>query len=370
MTSRGASLAIRQVSKAYDGTVAIESVDLDVHGGELVTLLGPSGSGKTTLLMSIAGFAQPDSGEIIVNGCDISLLPPHKRGIGVVFQQYALLPHLTIEENVAYPLRVRGVPRQQRRDAVAEALSLVRLEGFAARRPSQLSGGQQQRVALARALVFRPPVLLMDEPLGALDRKLRGQMQLEIRNIQRSLGITTVYVTHDQEEALAISDRIAIMHAGRIEQVGAPETLYKRPATAFIADFMGESNLFAGYTEARADGAPVFRTASGLEFRIREANGKAVDGEYLAVVRPEQVQLSANAVSECPFRGTIHQLVYLGAVARVQITVRDNAIVHATVAADSIHALPGPGQEVWFGWRSEPVLVPSSFNRNAPIERK
>lgn len=368
MSESRSSLSIRRLSKAYDGAVAIDSVDLDVHPGELVTLLGPSGSGKTTLLMSIAGFVQPCAGEVVLNGRDISSLPPHKRGIGVVFQQYALLPHLSVEDNVAYPLRVRGVPRDKRRQAVAEALALVHLQELARRRPNQLSGGQQQRVALARALVFRPPVLLMDEPLGALDRKLRAQMQLEIRHIQRSLGITTVYVTHDQEEALAISDRIAIMHAGRIEQIGAPETIYRRPATAFVADFIGDSNLFTGCITSVPNGNPVFCASIGLEFPI---HGQASDGrEYLAVVRPEHVQLSATPTHGCPYQGTIRQVVYLGAVARVQIATQADALVHAAVAADSIHNLPGPGRDVWFGWRTEPVLVPPSFNRNPSMEGK
>jgi len=227
MANSSIALSVTGLGKAYGDSIAVEHVDLDVRAGELVTLLGPSGSGKTTLLMSIAGFAEPDTGCITLDGRDITTLAPHRRGIGVVFQQYALFPHLTIAENVAYPLAVRRVPPAQRKAAVTEALQLVRLEMLASRRPAQLSGGQQQRVALARALVFRPPVLLMDEPLGALDRKLRAEMQLEIRNIQRSLGITTVYVTHDQEEALVISDRIAVMHRGRIEQIDTPEFVYR-----------------------------------------------------------------------------------------------------------------------------------------------
>ena len=361
MSDTSASLSIKQLTKTYDGAVAVECVDLDVGSGELLTLLGPSGSGKTTLLMSIAGFTEPETGQIILNGRDITTLPPHRRGIGVVFQQYALFPHLSIEENVAYPLAVRGVSRARRQSAVAGALKLVQLESYASRRPGQLSGGQQQRVALARALVFKPPVLLMDEPLGALDRKLRAEMQLEIRTIQRSLRITTVYVTHDQEEALAISDRIAIMHRGRLEQIDSPERVYRRPASAFVADFIGDSNLFSGCLESPSNGIAQFRTAHGLAFVVACPPGTKSDTSYIAVVRPESIACSNVASASCPHSGTVKQLVYMGSTARLQIARADSTIVLATINSSAIPDIPGTGENVWFGWRPEDaVLVPSS----------
>ena len=361
MSDATAPLSIKGLLKAYDGAVAIDGVDLEVDSGELVTLLGPSGSGKTTLLMSIAGFAEPDAGQIMLNGKEITSVSPHRRGIGVVFQQYALFPHLTIEENVAYPLIVRGVARAKRHSAVANALKLVQLEQYASRRPSQLSGGQQQRVALARALVFKPPVLLMDEPLGALDRKLRAEMQLEIRTIQRSLGITTLYVTHDQEEALAISDRIAVMHRGRIEQIDTPEHVYQHPASAFVADFIGDSNLFRGHVDGPLNGLRRFRADAGLAFGVANPQGADDDAGCIAVVRPEAIAISAAASAECPHVGSVKQIVYMGSTARLQIALGSSTIVRATVNSNVISRIPSPGANVWFGWRpDDAVLVPPS----------
>src|SRR5215469_1240682 len=239
----GASIDIKALSKTYGGHAAVDQISISMNAGEFVTLLGASGSGKTTTLMMIAGFVTPDAGEIRIDGRDVAGLPPEKRDLGVVFQSYALFPHYSVYENIAFPLRLRKMRGSELERRIKDVLSLVDLSGYQERRIDQLSGGQQQRVALARAIVFSPPVLLMDEPLGALDRKLRDQLQTEIKRIQRDLGVTVVYVTHDQEEALALSDRIAIMEKGRILQLGTPDDVYERPTSAFVASFLGESNL-------------------------------------------------------------------------------------------------------------------------------
>jgi spermidine/putrescine transport system ATP-binding protein len=234
---------LRGVTKRFDEAVAVDAVDLAVRSGEFLSLLGPSGCGKTTTLRLIAGFEQPDEGEILIDGRDVAGLPPYKRDVNTVFQSYALFPHLSVVDNVAYGLKQRGLGRPQRHTRAHEALELVRLPGFAARKTRQLSGGQQQRVALARALVMQPKVLLLDEPLGALDLKVRRELQIELKRIQHEVGITFVYVTHDQEEALSMSDRVAVMSGGRIEQLGAPTEIYDAPATRFVADFIGETNF-------------------------------------------------------------------------------------------------------------------------------
>lgn len=242
----GRRLLLRSVAKTYASIPAVRDVSLEVAAGEFVTLLGPSGSGKTTLLMMVAGFVHLDAGEILVGDQDLSTLPPHKRGLGVVFQSYLLFPHMNVEQNVAFPLSLRGFSKQEAKARIEEMLALVGLSGLENRLPRQLSGGQQQRVALARALVYRPSVMLMDEPLGALDKKLREQMQIEIKAIQRKLGITVLYVTHDQDEALFMSDRVVIMNGGRIEQMGTSEDLYSRPKSRFVAEFLGDANVLSG----------------------------------------------------------------------------------------------------------------------------
>src|SRR5215475_14388335 len=242
-----ATVRLERLCKSFDGSKrAVDAVDLAIDAGEFFALLGPSGCGKTTTLRMIAGFEMPDEGRIHVGGADVTDVPVHRRNLGMIFQSYALFPHRTVAENVAFGLRMRGLPRAEIAEAVARALKQVALAGYDARRPAQLSGGEQQRVALARALVVRPPVLLCDEPLGALDRKLRQSMKFELKALQKDLGVTLIFVTHDQEEAMAMADRIAVMSAGRIEQVGAPAEIYERPRTRFVADFIGEINLFAG----------------------------------------------------------------------------------------------------------------------------
>lgn len=354
-------LSVHRLEKHYDGVAAVRGVDLEVAAGELVTLLGPSGSGKTTLLMAIAGFADPDRGRIVLDGRDITHLQPHRRDIGVVFQQYALFPHLTVAQNVAYPLVVRKIPRAEREAAVAEALRLVQLESYGTRYPKQLSGGQQQRVALARALVFKPPVLLMDEPLGALDRKLRTEMQLEIRRIQQRLKITTIYVTHDQEEALTISDRIAVMNRGRIEQIASPQEIYAGPATAFVADFVGDSNLLPVVITSATEPVFIAQCEADPDWKLPvKANSRFIEGDRAAVlVRPEDILIAAHPTSLCQLRGIVDERVYLGSVTRIQIRTSSGRQITATVKPELTRPAGNAQAEIWFGWEPDrAVLVP------------
>jgi spermidine/putrescine ABC transporter ATP-binding subunit len=269
-------------------------VTLTARPGEFLTLLGPSGSGKTTTLACVAGFAVPSEGEVWIEGARVTFDPPFKRNVGMVFQNYALFPHMTVADNLAFPLRMRKLPSAAIRERVAQGLALVQLDGLGARYPRQLSGGQQQRVAMARALVFEPPVLLMDEPLGALDKQLRLEMQLELKHLQARLGVTVIYVTHDQEEALTLSDRIAVMNRGRVEQVGDPTELYDTPATGFVARFIGESNRVEGTVHAGEGGRPLLVTRSGLRLPVRP--GGAVIGEAaVLLLRPERITIATDA---------------------------------------------------------------------------
>jgi len=313
----GARLQLIELTKVYGDVVAADRVTLDIAPGEFITLLGPSGSGKTTTLMMVAGFVIPTSGQILVNGEDIAFRPPHKRNIGMVFQNYALFPHMTVAENIAFPLKMRKWPRDRIEQAVREALQLVRLPGFEQRYPRQLSGGQQQRVALARALVFRPPVLLMDEPLGALDKKLREEMQLEIKHIQESLNITTIYVTHDQEEALTMSDRIAVMRDGRIEQIGTPRELYERPASEFVASFIGESNFLMGRLERR-DGHAYLVTEDGWRVAIPDAEDLPAGEQVTVALRPERIVLGERR-GENHAEATIEEIIYVGEATKFRV---------------------------------------------------
>src|SRR5499427_7710271 len=287
------------VQKSYDGeTLVVKDLNLSIRAGEFLTLLGPSGSGKTTTLMMLAGFEAPTAGEILLDGRAIGRLPPHRRDIGMVFQHYALFPHMTVADNVGFPLSVRRLPAADIAARVERALDMVQLRALASRRPSQLSGGQQQRVAVARALVFEPKLILMDEPLGALDKQLREQMQLEIRRLHRELGVTMVYVTHDQGEALTMSDRIAVFRQGRIEQIGAPEAIYDEPANAFVARFIGENNRVVG-TVVEIDGTRcAVRARGGAMLTGTCADRLAPGDEALVSVRPEQIALG-EALAEC-----------------------------------------------------------------------
>ncbi len=288
----GGEIRLAGLSRSFGAIQAVREVNLVAARGEFLTLLGASGSGKTTTLMMVAGFVTPSAGDILVDGVSIVGRPPDKRNLGVVFQSYALFPHMTVAENIAFPLRMRRIRSAEMRARSDEALGMVQLSGYAERRVTELSGGQQQRVALARALVFQPPVLLMDEPLGALDRKLREQMQLEIKRIQKSLGITVIYVTHDQEEALILSDRIAIMHEGEVHQVGTPDAVYERPSTPYVASFLGESNFLDGILESKQGGTSWVRLASGERIGA-QATTLPVGGKVRAMMRPESIALVA-----------------------------------------------------------------------------
>ena len=303
-------LAVEGIVKRFGPVAALGGVDLDVAEGEFLTILGPSGSGKTTLLKTVAGFEAPDEGRVRLGGQDITDAPPRRRDVGMVFQNYALFPHMTVAGNVAFPLEMRRRPRAEIARRVDEALALVELQALAARLPRQLSGGQQQRVALARAIVFGPRLLLLDEPFGALDRKLRESLQLEVRRLQRRLGLTTLFITHDQEEALIMSDRIAVMHHGRIEQVGAPGELYARPASRFVADFLGESNLLEGLSDGVTVHVPGFGPVPVA----------APPGPATLLLRPEAL-LPGDAASPCRGRGRVIETVFLGLSAKLRVQI-------------------------------------------------
>jgi putative spermidine/putrescine transport system ATP-binding protein len=354
------------VEKSYDGQrFAVRRLDLDIARGEFLTLLGPSGSGKTTTLMMLAGFEQPTAGEILLEGRPIARLPPHRRGIGVVFQSYALFPHMTVAENVAFPLSVRGVGRAEQEARVARALDMVRLPDYGARRPSQLSGGQQQRVALARALVFEPPLVLLDEPLGALDKQLREEMQLEIRHIHERLGVTMVYVTHDQSEALTMSDRIAVFRDGAIRQLDTPQALYERPADAFVAGFVGENNRLAGTVVREGggedeDGMVAVALAEGRVLRARRADAGPPGAPAILSVRPERIAVAAAAaddLGEHALPATVAEVIYLGDHVRLRLTLPGGAEMTAKRPAAAAMAGLAPGAAVAVAWQPEHAVA-------------
>lgn len=344
------------VSKRYgEHLTAIESLDLEVKAGEFLTLLGPSGSGKTTALNLLAGFQALSSGSILVDGEDIASLPPHKRNIGVVFQHYALFPHMTVRQNIGYPLRQRGVTKPQIRRQVDEAIGMVSLEPYAERMPRELSGGQQQRVAVARAIVFRPRLLLMDEPLGALDRKLRESVQLELKRIHRELGVTIIFVTHDQEEALVMSDRIAIFDSGRIRQIGTAEELYDRPNSQFVAQFLGESNCFAGTVEHASDRSKV-ASPDGV-FVGETGAATPVEGRASAIVRPERCRIFSRGEAPSDWNGVdarIRDVVYLGSLRKVVADLRSGAT--ATVISQPGEGIPSDA-EVTIGFPVSATMI-------------
>ena len=338
------------VSKSYDGIAQIvRDLHLTVHEGEFLTLLGPSGSGKTTCLMMLAGFEVPTGGSIRINGQPVDAVPPRRRNIGMVFQNYALFPHMTVGANLAFPLEVRRLDKDAVAERVARALQLVRLEGFEDRRPGQLSGGQQQRVAIARALVFEPRLVLMDEPLGALDRRLREEMQFEIRRIQRTLGVTVVYVTHDQQEAMAMSDRVAVFNGGRIEQVAAPEVLYEEPERPFVASFIGDNNLLRGVVAA-VDGDTCDVTVGGLTVNAFMVEAHAVGDEVVLAVRPERTGLAAEpGMYTNEFEVEVRDMAFLGDHLRVLTDVGGQSFV---VKIPNIVGHGGvlAGENVRIGW--------------------
>jgi spermidine/putrescine transport system ATP-binding protein len=316
----GGEVQLVELVKRFGDIVAVDGITLDMPSGEFFSLLGPSGCGKTTTLRMIAGFERPTEGQILLDGVDVARVPPHRRQVNTVFQNYALFPHLNVEKNVAFGLHYKDVSKEESSERVRKSLSLVRLEGFEKRRPNQLSGGQQQRVALARALILNPSVLLLDEPLGALDAKLRKALQLELKAIQEEVGITFIYVTHDQEEALTMSDRIAVMSDGRIEQVGTPREVYEEPATAYVADFLGVSNLMEG-SAMGSSGDGRCRVKLG-EFVVMAGQGEEdALGPVKLVIRPERVQLEAQGGSgENRVPAMVERSVYVGSI--LQLIVR------------------------------------------------
>ena len=351
-------LSLTQVFKNYGDVLAVDGVDLSVHDGEILTILGPSGSGKTTLLKIVAGFELPDTGSIHLDGGDITFATPAERGIGMVFQSYALFPHMRVAENVAFPLEMRSVAKPEIRDRVSKALALVGLAGYETRYPRQLSGGQQQRVALARAVVFEPRLLLLDEPFGALDRKLREQMQLEVKRLQRQLGITALFVTHDQEEALVLSDRIAVMSNGRIEQIGAPFDIYARPANRFVADFIGESNLYRGEVNRIDQGILTATIAGGLTMNARGDARWPVGSVVGLVLRPEAPSLLAGSeTAENMATGSVSEVVYLGDAIKYALKLDSGGEMTVRWPFRSRESSLKPGERLRVGWAADLVHV-------------
>lgn len=342
--SGGLGVAIRDVWRRYGAVTAVGGVSLDVDAGEFVSLLGPSGSGKTTLLMMLAGFEDPDRGSIVVGDRDVTHVAPNKRDVAMVFQRYALFPHMTVAENIGFPLRMRHVGRAERDKRIRHVLELVKLDGYEARKPAELSGGQQQRVALARAIVFDPPVILMDEPLGALDKKLRQHMQIELKQLQQRLGATVIYVTHDQEEALHMSDRVAVMNHGKLLQVGPPRALYDRPVDAFVADFLGEMNFLDG-TIAALDGETCGVDVAGARVQALRLEGAEPGTPVRVAIRPERVVLH-----DGPLRGRVVQAVFNGASTIMLVETAGGATLKAEVNPRSDMAGLKPGDEVSLGW--------------------
>jgi spermidine/putrescine transport system ATP-binding protein len=330
MEAGGGHVRLIDLVKRFGDVEAVRSISLDVPPGEFFSLLGPSGCGKTTTLRLIGGFERPTSGRIILDGVDMATTPPHKRNVNTVFQSYALFPHLDVAENVAFGLRFHDVSRQERSQRVADALALVHLSGFEARKPNQLSGGQQQRVALARALVLNPKVLLLDEPLGALDAKLRKALQIELKALQEEVGITFIYVTHDQEEALTMSDRIAVMSNGQIEQVGPPKQVYEEPATVYVADFLGVANLMDAVAETRPGHDSCLIRLGDFVLEARGGNTD-VRGDVKVVIRPERIEIAdRHAENDNALPGMVERVVYVGPLIQLLVRLAPGETMQAT----------------------------------------
>jgi len=346
---RIADVRLEDVVKRFDDTVAVDGISVEIPRGSFFAMLGPSGCGKTTTLRMIGGFEEPTEGRIFLGDQDVVGLPPYKRDVNTVFQSYALFPHMSIEDNVAFGLERKGVPKNQLKGRVAEMLELVGLGGFAKRKPKQLSGGQQQRVALGRALVNQPRVLLLDEPLGALDLKLRKNMQMELKRIQGDVGITFVHVTHDQEEAMTMADTIAVMNNGKIEQLGPPAELYESPATAFVAGFLGVSNLLPG----AAEDSGAVRLVDGTLVRT---NSNGLSGQVAAGVRPEKITIGAGGgANELP--GTVSETAYIGVATQVVVRTAAGIVQVFAQNLDAGGRVPAPGTNVVLSWAPESTFV-------------
>jgi len=349
----GAFVVFDGVQKSYDGeTLVVKNLNLSVSKGEFLTMLGPSGSGKTTCLMMLAGFETATHGEILLDGRPINSVPPHKRGIGMVFQNYALFPHMTVGENLSFPLEVRRIGRSDREAKIRRALDMVQMEAFANRRPAQLSGGQQQRIALARALVFEPELVLMDEPLGALDKQLREHMQFEITRLARKLGITTVYVTHDQTEALTMSDNVAVFDDGRIQQLAPPDVLYEEPQNSFVAQFIGENNTMEGVVREITGDTCLVKLDSGDVIDAKPVNVTRAGDRTLVSIRPERVEANKERLDPDAhtIRAEVMEFIYMGDVFRTRLKVagNENFIMKTRNAPDQVRHKPGSVIEI--GW--------------------
>ncbi|MEM9811258.1 MAG: ABC transporter ATP-binding protein [Pseudomonadota bacterium] len=351
--SDGAFVAFDSVQKSYDGeTLVVKDLNLEIGRGEFLTMLGPSGSGKTTCLMMLAGFETATHGEIRLDGRPINNIPPHQRGIGMVFQNYALFPHMSVAENLSFPLEVRKMGKAEREEKVTRALDMVQMGAFGGRRPAQLSGGQQQRIALARALVFEPDLVLMDEPLGALDKQLREHMQFEITNLAHRLGLTVVYVTHDQTEALTMSDRVAVFNDGRIQQLAPPDVLYEAPENSFVAQFIGENNTFDGEVVTVREGVAEVRLASGAVIDATPVNVSRAGDRTRVSIRPERVEANRERLSPDAhtLSAEVLEFIYMGDIYRTRLRVagKDDFIMKTRNAPDQPRLRPGETIEI--GW--------------------
>ncbi|NCQ25732.1 MAG: spermidine/putrescine ABC transporter ATP-binding protein [Rhodobacteraceae bacterium CG17_big_fil_post_rev_8_21_14_2_50_63_15] len=351
-----AFVAFERVQKSYDGeTLVVKDLNLTMPKGEFLTMLGPSGSGKTTCLMMLAGFETATHGEIKLDGVSINHIPPHKRGIGMVFQNYALFPHMTIAENLSFPLEVRKIGKSDREGKIKRALEMVEMGAFGGRRPSQLSGGQQQRVALARALVFEPELVLMDEPLGALDKQLREKMQFEITHLAHELGITTVYVTHDQTEALTMSDRVAVFNDGRIQQIAPPDELYESPQNSFVAQFIGENNTLNGTVKEIRKGLALVQLDNGDVIDAVPVNVEKPGDRTLISIRPERVEFNRDRLSPDAhtLKAEVAEFIYMGDIFRTRLKVagREDFIIKTRNAPDQRRLQPG--EQIEIGWLAE-----------------
>ena len=353
--ARDPSVAFRDVQKTYDGeTLVVKNLNLTIERGEFLTLLGPSGSGKTTTLMMLAGFEVPTHGTIELGGRRINDLAPHKRDIGMVFQNYALFPHMTVEENLAFPLQVRKMDKAEIHQKIQNILAMVQLVQMRHRRPAQLSGGQQQRVALARALVFDPKLVLMDEPLGALDKQLREHMQLEIKHIHQKLGVTVVYVTHDQSEALTMSDRVAVFNDGMIQQLARPADLYERPENSFVAQFIGENNKLSGVVSSLNGGECLVRVNDQAEIRALPVKTEGLGSRTTLSLRPERVRLNPqNGACANQFDARVEELIYLGDHTRARVSLL--GVENFVIKMPNAEGVPdlAPGAQIKIGWKPE-----------------
>lgn len=362
---------LRSLTKHFEKVVAVDNISLQVIEGEFLTLLGPSGSGKTTTLMMVAGFEHPTSGEILFKDRNIALLPPFKRNIGMVFQNFALFPHMTVFENVAFPLKMRGTGSNEIKKRIRRVLDLVQLKEFEARYPKQLSGGQQQRVALARAVVYDPPLMLMDEPLGSLDKKLREYMQIEIRNIQRSLKITCIYVTHDQQEALTMSDRIAVFNSGKIQQVGTPDELYEQPSNRFVADFIGDSNFIAGKVAVIAGRGPALMVKEDILIPLPGGKEFQSNQKIELAVRPERIKFAEKPDSyPVVLEGIVEEVIYKGEVREYRIEISRGIRVGLKQQISQGIKVFEKGDRVNIGWNLEDSRIFEEIPKNEPGGRE